>query len=126
MEFVRAIIKDQNGKILMIYNAKFDHWNFPGGKMEGGETPTAAVARETKEEVNLDLENARPLFEANVYFQRLSYAPRGYFFAADANLETLRLNEPDKITKAEFLTRAQIAEIPNLSSSVRAWMEKPE
>ena len=110
----------------MIYNAKFDHWNFPGGKIEGGETPLDAVRRETKEEVNLTLENVRPLFEKDVYFKNLDAAPRGYFFAASADLGNLKLNEPDKITRAEFLGREEIARIPNPSNAVRAWMEETE
>jgi len=124
MEFVRAIIKDKNEKILMIYNAKFDHWNFPGGKMEEGESPPEAVARETKEEVNLNLENIALLFADDVYFKKPDAAWRGYFFAADADLADLKLNEPDKVTRAEFLTFDEIARIPNLSESVRVWIRK--
>jgi 8-oxo-dGTP diphosphatase len=36
-------------------------WEFPGGKVEGGETPAAALVRELREEVGLVLESAQPL-----------------------------------------------------------------
>ena len=36
-------------------------WAFPGGKLEGKETPREAAIREVKEETNLDIKNLKPL-----------------------------------------------------------------
>ena len=35
------------------------HWEFIGGKIEPGETPCEALARECREEIALEIENAR-------------------------------------------------------------------
>lgn len=36
-------------------------WEFPGGKIEGNETPFAALKRELEEEINIQLCKAEPL-----------------------------------------------------------------
>lgn len=57
IEVVAAIIKDGN-KILATQRGygEFIHmWEFPGGKIEKGESQEAALTREIKEELELDI-----------------------------------------------------------------------
>ena len=44
-----AIIKE--GKLLLIWKKKHNHYEFPGGKVEEGETLEQTAVRETKEEI---------------------------------------------------------------------------
>ena len=45
------IIKDEN--IAMIHSLKYDYYKFPGGGIEGDESPIAAMIRETREEAGI-------------------------------------------------------------------------
>lgn len=55
----------QNGKILIQKRKKGTHlagfWEFPGGKIEPGETPRACLKREIKEELGIEV-SVRPAF----------------------------------------------------------------
>lgn len=58
VEVAAAIIRD-NDKILATqrgYGKFKDGWEFPGGKVEQGETPQEALRREILEELNIEVE----------------------------------------------------------------------
>ncbi|WP_108944748.1 8-oxo-dGTP diphosphatase MutT [Shewanella halifaxensis] len=61
-----GVIKDGNS-ILLAKRPQALHqggkWEFPGGKVEQGETTSEALIRELKEEVNLDVINTSPMME---------------------------------------------------------------
>lgn len=68
-----AILHDLQGRILITQRAPHlsagGFWEFPGGKLEINETPAAALIRETKEEVNLDV--IRYKFITRIVAQRM-------------------------------------------------------
>ena len=58
---VTAAILEKDGKILIAKRKTGDKlfaglWEFPGGKVEEGETPEECMAREIKEELNISVE----------------------------------------------------------------------
>ena len=59
---VAAAMIDADGRVLVQQRPPgapmADLWEFPGGKMEIGETPEAALIRELREELGIDVEAA--------------------------------------------------------------------
>ncbi len=67
IEVVGAIIVD-NGKILCAQRGPekslANYWEFPGGKIEAGETPVAALKRELTEELLITVTVDEEMFES--------------------------------------------------------------
>ncbi|MES2753173.1 MAG: (deoxy)nucleoside triphosphate pyrophosphohydrolase [Pseudomonadota bacterium] len=59
---VAAALVDRDGRVLVQQRPAGKHhgglWEFPGGKVEPGETPEAALIRELAEELAIDVETA--------------------------------------------------------------------
>lgn len=59
------MITDADGRVLLAQRPAHKHlglkWEFPGGKVESGESPEAALVREIKEELGCDLVLTRAL-----------------------------------------------------------------
>lgn len=62
MTVVAAALVDRDGRVLLQQRpsggAMPDLWEFPGGKVEPGETPEAALIRELAEELGIDVDHS--------------------------------------------------------------------
>ena len=106
-----VIVKD--GKILFIkqFVKGKEVWDLPGGRIEYGESPQEALAREIKEELGMDI---TVLKQAGVY----------WFF---------RIVDKDQVICNAFLCKASNNEIslaknPSLAEDIREfqWLDKHE
>jgi 8-oxo-dGTP pyrophosphatase MutT (NUDIX family) len=59
---VRAIVVNRDGKVLLLRHTYRDGWHLPGGGVERGESPEAAIIREVREEANIFVEGRPRLF----------------------------------------------------------------
>ncbi|GBF72545.1 NUDIX hydrolase [Paenibacillus sp. 598K] len=60
LEVAAAIIEDEDGRVLIARRAagksQAGMWEFPGGKLEPGESPEACLRRELLEEMGIEIE----------------------------------------------------------------------
>ena len=73
MPSVAAVIRDDEGRILLVQHVE-GRWQFPGGAVDPGERPAAAMQRECLEEAGITVE---PIRIAGVYGgpeYRITYA----------------------------------------------------
>ena len=70
IKVVAAIIENENKEILCALRSpdmsQPNMWDFPGGKVEEGESLQAAIEREIKEELDCDVE-ALEIFNDNIH-----------------------------------------------------------
>jgi 8-oxo-dGTP pyrophosphatase MutT (NUDIX family) len=52
---VRALVLDENGRVFLVKHSYVSGWHLPGGGVEAGETLVQAIARELREEGNIDI-----------------------------------------------------------------------
>jgi len=68
-----AVIKNKQNQYLIAKRLKHVHqgglWEFPGGKVEVGETTLEALTRELQEEVAIELQTARPFIQIKHHYE---------------------------------------------------------
>ncbi len=69
---VAAALIDQRGRVLLARRHEHLHqgglWEFPGGKLEVGESVSTALTRELKEELGIEASSGRPLIRVHHHY----------------------------------------------------------
>jgi 8-oxo-dGTP pyrophosphatase MutT (NUDIX family) len=68
---VRAVVLDGDGRIFLVKHSYVSGWHLPGGGVETGETLHEALARELREEGNIELDGS-PVLHGMFFNKRIS------------------------------------------------------
>ena len=94
VEVVAAVIQHQN-KILAVqrgpgkYAYISQKWEFPGGKMEAGETEEQTIVREIREELHMDIHPKEKLLTVEHTYPDFHLTMHTYLCEAETNTPTL-------------------------------------
>lgn len=70
-----GVLMDADGQVLIAQRPADKHaggaWEFPGGKLQPGETSREALARELREELGVEISRAAPLIEYTHHYPHL-------------------------------------------------------
>lgn len=107
-----AAILDAGGRVLITRRADHLHqgglWEFPGGKLEPGETPQQALVRELKEELDINPRHCEPLIRIHHAYDdrqvRLDFYRVTAFEGEPRGMEgqPMRWADPNQLRAEEF------------------------
>ncbi len=129
---VRGLVLDPDGRIFLVKHSYVTGWYLPGGGVETGETLLTALARELREEGNIELTAAPQLY--GVYFNRrisrrdhvALYVVRSYRQSAppEPNHEIVAHGffAPDTLPEdTSWATRQRISEVLGGQAAAEFW-----
>ena len=117
IEVVAAIIHDDEGHIFATqrgYGDFKDWWEFPGGKMEAGETPEEALVREIREELSAEISVDE--FLCTVEYQYPAFYLTMHCYLCSLIGEALHLNEHEA---AKWLAKDELDSVDWLPADVK-------
>ena len=120
IEVVAAIIHD-NGKILATqrgYGEFKDGWEFPGGKMQPGETPEEAIIREIKEELRITIKPEKLLMTVEYDYPTFHLTMHCFFSVITAG--TIELVEHEAMA---WLEESQLESVSWLPADIEVVRE---
>lgn len=112
---VVAALIESDGKFLVCLRRRSSSfglmWEFPGGKVEPGETPEQALEREVREELDIEVHIGPEVYRTTHKYAEMTQTIELIFFAAriargqikNLNFEQVLWRAPESLPELDFL-----------------------
>ena len=117
IEVVAAIIRDEEGCVFATQRGSGewkDWWEFPGGKIEAGETPEEALKREIQEELETEISVDELLCTVEYDYPKFRLTMHCYWCHIESG--SLTLNEHEA---ARWLTKDELDSVKWLPADIK-------
>jgi ADP-ribose pyrophosphatase YjhB (NUDIX family) len=118
--YASVVIRGDRGTFLTVHHSqKAEHpWRFPGGKLDKGELPIAAAARELYEEMGVVAEHLKLVAVHRTEVDGGIWV--GHFFLVGSYTGTIEIAEPEKHDDWCYLTTAELKALDSFPEHVVA------
>lgn len=108
--YAGLILRDDDGRFLMVYHSKKKEypWRFPGGKLEPGELPIVAAARELVEELGVIPDSLYLYTENTAFIDGAEWT--GFYFLCSNYRGTPTIQEPEKQGEIRYMKASDMPE----------------
>jgi len=96
---VRAIVRSNDGKFLLVRHTYTPGWHFPGGGVEKGDPAISALQNELRQETGLNI-SGRPILHG--IFHNIVVSKRDHVLAYICDVDGTLSNRPESMEIAEI------------------------
>ncbi|OHA25033.1 MAG: hypothetical protein A3D52_00630 [Candidatus Taylorbacteria bacterium RIFCSPHIGHO2_02_FULL_44_36] len=122
---VAAVIKNENGEILIQEHTKYGFWTIPVGKVKNGQDIFDGLRQEIREECNIKIEKADEIKFKKYTYNRAgnSVTVSSHLFEVKKYSGVVKNNEPEKHKQQIFLPLEKIKQLPYLSDLTLLYLD---
>ena len=117
-----CVIVNDNEELLLLWKKKHQHYEFPGGKVEPGESFEETALRECKEELNVDVTIIKYIGYENFEIDSKTFQSHKYLGIVKSN-QVPKVNEPEIFEKLFWLSMKKYQDY-NCAPNVKTFCQK--
>lgn len=122
---IAAVIRNADGKYLMLQHKKYNFWTFPIGKVKPDQTKHDALKEEVREECDINVITFRKVGHFSKQYERKDYliTIKTHIFEVNSYTGKGTNAEPDKHSELKWMSVDEIMELDLISDATREYLK---